>query len=122
MQEGMNLTSYQFGFINPVMKSKSLSQSLRQASACAEKLKVLSDPTRMKVLESLRLGPKHVNTLMKNLKIEQTLLSHHLRALRNAKLVLSKRDGKAVLYRLASPPMLDGGAEIDLGCCRLAFD
>lgn len=104
------------------MKSKSLSQSLRQASDCAGKLKVLSDPTRMKVLESLRIGPQHVNTLMKNLKIEQTLLSHHLRALRDAGLVLSKRDGKAVLYRLASPPMSDGSAEIDLGCCRLAFD
>jgi ArsR family transcriptional regulator, nickel/cobalt-responsive transcriptional repressor len=104
------------------MKAKSPSQILIQASACAEKLKVLSDPTRMQILESLRIGPQHVSALMKNLNIEQSLLSHHLRTLRAAGLVKSQRDGKAMLYRLASSVMVHGGAEIDLGCCRLVFD
>jgi DNA-binding transcriptional ArsR family regulator len=102
---------------------KQTSLSLKQASAsCADKLKVLADPTRLAVLESLKAGPQHVGTLMKKLKIEQTLLSHHLKTLRMAGLVESKRDGKAVLYRLASTAALDdGGGLIDLGCCQLSF-
>src|SRR5690349_21428023 len=76
MQDRINLTSYQSGFIKSRMKPKSNSRSLRMASACAEKLKVLSDPTRMQVLDALLAGPQHVNTLMKTLKIEQSLLSH----------------------------------------------
>ena len=105
------------------MKPKPSKQSLKQASACAEKLKVLSDPTRMRVLESLRDGPKHVNALMKVLKIEQSLLSHHLQALRAAELVESERDGKGVLYKLASAAALrDNGGKIDLGCCQLTFE
>jgi DNA-binding transcriptional ArsR family regulator len=118
----MNVSSYESKSIRAGSRSKAPRRSLRQASACAQKLKVLSDPTRMAVLEALRAGPRHVNALMKDLKIEQTLLSHHLRTLRAAGLVQSKRDGKAVLYRLASPAMADGRAQIDLGCCRLAFD
>jgi DNA-binding transcriptional ArsR family regulator len=105
------------------MNRRSSTRTLRQASACAEKLKVLSDPTRMRVLEALRDGSKHVNTLTKVLKIEQSLLSHHLQALRVAGFVKSERDGKAVLYRLTSAAALDGdGGSIDLGCCQLSFD
>jgi DNA-binding transcriptional ArsR family regulator len=99
------------------------SRRLALASTCAAKLKVLADPTRMAVLEALREGPKHVNTLMKDLEIPQSLLSHHLQALRTAGLVRSQRDGKAVLYSLAAPASLrDDGGKIDLGCCELSFD
>jgi DNA-binding transcriptional ArsR family regulator len=105
------------------MNPKSSAKSLRQASACAEKLKVLSDPTRMRVLEALRDGSKNVGMLMRALKIEQSLLSHHLQALRAAGFVESKRHGKAVLYKLASAAALDSkGGRIDLGCCQLSFD
>jgi DNA-binding transcriptional ArsR family regulator len=105
------------------MNPTSLKQSLKQASECAEKLKVLSDPTRMKVIEALRSGPRHVGALVKALKIEQSLLSHHLQSLRAAGLVECDRDGKAVLYRLASSAALaEQGGKIDLGCCQLSFD
>src|SRR2546430_4915213 len=105
------------------MKPKSSKRSLKQASDCAEKLKVLSDPTRMRALQSLRDGPKHVNALVKALKVPQSLLSHHLQALRAAGFVESERDGKGVLYKLASAAALgDQGGKIDLGCCWLSFD
>src|SRR4051812_11367317 len=99
------------------------SRSLKQASSCAAKLKVLADPTRLAVLEALIEGPKHVGTLLELLKVEQSLLSHHLQTLREAGLVQAERDGKAVLYCLAAGVTArSSGAAIDLGCCLLSFD
>ncbi|MBM6705368.1 helix-turn-helix transcriptional regulator, partial [Sutterella massiliensis] len=67
-------------------------------------------------------GPMHVNDLMKRVTVGQSLLSHHLKVLRDAGLVLAKRDGKAVLYRVA-PAMADRtpGQSLDLKCCQVTF-
>src|SRR4051812_591151 len=97
--------------------------SLKQVSTCAAKLKVLADPTRLAVLEALIEGPKHVGTLMDLLRVEQSLLSHHLQTLREAGLVEAQRDGKAVLYRLApGVGARTSGSAINLGCCLLSFE
>lgn len=88
---------------------------------CAEKLKILSDATRLAVLEILMESPKHVGELNAVLGIEQSLLSHHLKILRQARFVEATRDGKAVLYRLA-PEMVCSNKGIDLGCCLLLFE
>ena len=93
-----------------------------QKADCAARLKVLADGTRLQALRLLLEGPLHVGELQQRLGIEQSLLSHHLRVLRETGLVISERDGKAVLYSLApgvSSPAR--GEAIDLGCCRLAF-
>ena len=91
-------------------------------TACVSKLKALADQTRLEVIEALMTGPKHVNTLMEILDVEQSLLSHHLRVLRKVGLVEAVRDGKAVLYQLT--PGVEGwtsGKTIHLGCCKLSF-
>ncbi|MCC2669961.1 MAG: putative transcriptional regulator [Armatimonadetes bacterium] len=88
-------------------------------SDCAQKLKVLSDATRLKVLEILMSGPKHVGEINERLEIEQSLLSHHLKVLRDAGLVQATRDGKAVRYELM--PGVASKHAIDLGCCQLSF-
>ncbi|HNP60683.1 MAG TPA: metalloregulator ArsR/SmtB family transcription factor [Nitrospirales bacterium] len=91
--------------------------------ACAEKLKVLSDPTRLGVLESLMSGPKNVGELMGELDVEQSLLSHHLAILRDAGLVESSREGKTMIYQL--PECVadsTAGKAINLGCCKISFD
>ena len=91
-------------------------------SECARKLKVLSDPIRLTVLELLMTGPRHVGEIGDRLGIEQSLLSHHLRVLREAGLVQATREGKAVLYRVASGVSTgDGRRSIQLGCCELSF-
>ena len=95
----------------------------KAASACAGRLKVLSDRTRLAAMELLMKGPKHVGEMEKKLKIGQSLLSHHLQVLRRAGLVETKREGKSVLYRLS--PGVDRARSrnaIDLGCCLLSFD
>jgi len=90
---------------------------------CADRLKVLADETRLTVMRLLLAGPKHVGEINEEIDIEQSLLSHHLRVLRDAGLVIAERDGKGVLYRLA--PGVAGtkkGEAVDLGCCLLSFE
>jgi len=90
---------------------------------CADKMKVLSDVTRLFVLEELLGGAKNVTELNALLKIDQSLLSHHLKVLRDAGLVVSTRDGKAVRYEIAPEARSEtAGKAINLGCCRISFD
>ena len=66
---------------------------------------------------------RRTSSLRRALGVEQSLLSHHLRILRDAGLVLDERIGKSVRYSLAPGVDLDAaGASIHLGCCRLSFD
>lgn len=92
-------------------------------SFCVRKLKILADTTRLAVLETLMEGPKHVGELNAVLGLEQSLLSHHLKVLREEGFVQATRDGKAVLYSLApAVQRADAGMAIDLGCCILSFN
>ena len=94
-----------------------------RASSCASLLKVLADETRLAVMEQLLAGPKHVGEINEPLAVEPSLLSHHLKVLRDAGLVCAERDGKQVLYRLS--PQVHGerqGKAINLGCCLISFD
>ena len=99
------------------MKAKDISPT------CANKLKVLSDSTRLAVLESLMSGPQNVGELMEQLQVEQSLLSHHLAILRNHELVEAHRDGKTMIYQLPES-VTDStiGKAINLGCCKISFD
>ena len=108
------------GMMPPLMAGKT--QSLKVASTgCAAKLRVLADPTRLAVLEALIGGAKHVGAIQKLLKVEQSLLSHHLQTLREAGLVKAERDGKSVLYSIAPSVVADNGESLNLGCCVLSF-
>jgi len=92
------------------------------ADQCAGMLRVLADSTRLGVVQLLLDHPQRVGELNAVLRIDQSLLSHHLRVMRDAGLVLADRDGKAVRYRLApqlAARRLKNG--IDLGCCVLKF-
>ena len=96
---------------------------ITQASrTCARRLRVLADETRLAVMRELLQGPRGVGELNAAIPVEQSLLSHHLRVLRDAGLVVTERQGKGVLYRMA--PEVGGtltGGSIDLGCCQLTF-
>jgi DNA-binding HxlR family transcriptional regulator len=95
----------------------------KSTTRCAEKLKVLGDKVRLSVLELLMGGPKYVWQLQEALGVEETLLSHHLKTLRNEGLVRSTREGKALLYDLTEAAKDKRSRKaIDLGCCLLTFE
>jgi DNA-binding transcriptional ArsR family regulator len=90
---------------------------------CVQRLKILADRRRLSILELLMEGPKHVSELNAHLKIEQSLLSHHLKILRQEGFVKSSRDGKSVLYQLAQSYQSPSDRKVlNLGCCSLSFD
>lgn len=90
-------------------------------SACAARLKALSDPTRLAVLRHLATGPANVTDLMTAFGVAQNLMSHHLRVLRDADLVTCERDGKRMRYHLAEGVLGKGAKVLKLGCCDINF-
>lgn len=92
-------------------------------NCCADLLKVLANDTRLSVVQQLLEGPKQVNELNDQLQIDKTLLSHHLKILRECGIIEAERDGKSVVCRLS--PKIEAakrGPGLDLGCCQLLFD
>jgi rhodanese-related sulfurtransferase/DNA-binding transcriptional ArsR family regulator len=62
--------------------------------------KAVSSPKRLELLALLAQGEKSVELLAVELAINVKLASAHLRALKEARLVTFRRDGKYVIYRL----------------------
>ncbi|MEO0374445.1 MAG: metalloregulator ArsR/SmtB family transcription factor [Cyanobacteria bacterium P01_A01_bin.17] len=84
-------------------------------------MKILADSSRLSIIRLLMDGPQHVYEINRVLGLEQSLLSHHLKVLREAGFVQSVRDGKAMLYSLV-PEILSARQQgLDLGCCELSF-
>ena len=69
--------------------------------------KALASPKRLELIEVLAQGEKTVEALSTELSIDIKLASAHLKALRSANLVDSRRDGKYVLYRLSGQDVSD---------------
>lgn len=69
----------------------------------AERLKALSDPTRLRVLHLLDNGELCVCDLMAGLDIPQSKVSRHMSFLKNSGWVTSRRKGKWVYYSLNQP-------------------
>lgn len=69
--------------------------------------KVLASPKRLELIELLCQSEKTVETLSREAEISLKLASAHLKELRLACLVETRKDGKYVLYRLAGPGVAD---------------
>ncbi len=95
--------------------------ALSATASCTERLKVLADATRLEVVRRLSDGPCHVGALSEAAGIEQSLMSHHLKVLRDVGMVEAVRDGKSVLYRLPAGTVSRSANVIKLGCCDIAF-
>jgi rhodanese-related sulfurtransferase/DNA-binding transcriptional ArsR family regulator len=65
--------------------------------------KAFSSPKRLELVELLAQGEKTVETLSTQASIDIRLTSAHLKALREARLVNTRRDGKYIHYRLSGP-------------------
>lgn len=65
--------------------------------------KAVSSPARLEILDLLSQGEKPVETIATQAGLSVTNTSNHLKELRNAALVTSRKDGVYVLYRLADP-------------------
>lgn len=63
-------------------------------------LKIISGNSRLKILCILQKNEHCVCKLMEETKLSQSLISHHLKDLKDANLVTDQKDGKWVHYSL----------------------
>ncbi|WP_078307938.1 MULTISPECIES: metalloregulator ArsR/SmtB family transcription factor [unclassified Mycobacterium] len=66
---------------------------------------VIADPTRRRIIDTLREGSADVTTLIERLDLSQSLVSKHLGVLRDAGTVRVEVAGKRRVYHLADDPL-----------------
>ncbi len=85
------------------MNSTSTSDSVldeHTAAHVAELFRAFSDTSRVRILFALTTQEMNVNTLAGLVGISESAVSHHLRSLRQMELVVARREGKEVFYRI----------------------
>ena len=73
----------------------------------AELFRSLADPTRLKILSLLMEGERNVVSLAEAVGISEPGVSHHLRGLRQMRIVRGRRQGRQVFYTLDDEHVAD---------------
>jgi DNA-binding transcriptional ArsR family regulator len=79
----------------------------QRARFCAQILKAVGHPMRIRILEKLEDGEKCVCELLKLGTISQSNVSRHLAYLKKAGLVSDRREMNRVMYRLVVPEVMN---------------
>lgn len=66
----------------------------------AELFRAFSDTSRVRIMSALLSGEKNVSALAELVGISESAVSHHMRGLRQMRLVTARRDGKEVYYHM----------------------
>ena len=74
--------------------------------------KALSSPKRLEIMEMLAQGEKAVETISAEVAIDNKLASAHLKALKEARLVQTRRVGKRMIYSLTGPDVAQLGVTL----------
>lgn len=72
-----------------------------------EQFRALADETRLQILELLRGGERCVCELTEALDLRQSLLSFHLKTLKDAGLVRDRREGRWMYYAVEEDAVRD---------------
>jgi ArsR family transcriptional regulator len=70
------------------------------AAHVAELFRAFSDTSRVRIMSAILEGEKNVSALAEIVGISESAVSHHMRGLRQMHLVVARRDGKEVYYRV----------------------
>lgn len=73
----------------------------------AEISQTLSNPKRLEIIDALREGEKSVSELESVLGISQSNLSQHLGILRERAVVVGRREGPNIFYKISSPKIFE---------------
>ena len=88
----MNVSSYDY--------CSKTSVKFKKVGELSSLLKIVSDNSRLQILCILQTGEHCVCELIKETKLSQSLISHHLKDLKDFGLVSDKKVGKWVHYSL----------------------
>jgi ArsR family transcriptional regulator, lead/cadmium/zinc/bismuth-responsive transcriptional repressor len=70
------------------------------AAHVAELFRAFSDTSRVRIVSVLLAGETNIGALAQAVGISESAVSHHMRGLRQMHMVVSRRDGKEVYYRI----------------------
>lgn len=72
----------------------------------AELFRAFSDTSRVRILSALLDGEKNVSALAELVGITESAVSHHMRGLRQTRIVTARRNGKEVYYSITDPHII----------------
>jgi DNA-binding transcriptional ArsR family regulator len=76
------------------------------AAHVAELFRSFSDTSRVRILSFIVEKEMNISALAKLIGVTESAISHHMRGLRQMRLVNSRREGKEVFYRVDDPHII----------------
>lgn len=70
-------------------------------------IKVLGDANRLAIIHAVGQSSRSVSEIIEKTGLSQTLVSFHLRVMREKGIVTTRRDGPFIYYRLTAPELYD---------------
>lgn len=98
------MQTYEHTFICLIEKMKSQKPPVEQleseedVSQLADLFSLMGDTSRLRIILTCLHSPISVSDIAEKLELSQSLVSHHLRLLRAARIVRSERRGKQIFY------------------------
>lgn len=89
----------------PDLSNKAIASEIYRLQA--EICRTLADPIRLEIIENLKNGERTVSELVAAMGLRQANVSQHLAVLRQAGLVLTRRQATTVYYRLSYPEITE---------------
>src|SRR5260370_17013918 len=86
-------------------KTKQSLLSDDDATALADLFRLLGDPSRLRIVVSCLRTPLAVSDIAERLGLSVSLVTHHLRLLKGARLVRADRQGKPAFYGAHNVPL-----------------
>lgn len=86
---------------NPALFEQALTNRQAEIAVVAETFRLLGDPTRLKILIACLGAPAAVGDIAERVDASPSLVSHHLRLLRGARLVRRTRQARQMYYEAA---------------------
>ena len=84
--------------MNMMNNSNSLNEE--KATNLAELFRAFSDASRLRIISILAYGEHNVSTIADRIQLSESATSHHLRGLRQMRLVRARKSGRQVFYSL----------------------
>lgn len=76
------------------------------AAHVAELFRAFSDTSRVRILSAIVEQEMNISTLAEMVGVTESAVSHHMRGLRQMRLVTARRDGKEVYYHVDDPHII----------------
>jgi ArsR family transcriptional regulator len=91
--------------MNHIIKEAFMEEKILELKA--EVLKVLAQPTRLKILELLRNGERCICEIVPAINGEQSNISKHISLMQKSQLVTTRKDGVKVMVKVSDPKIFE---------------